>query len=208
MNPHDSVADAPKPEHESNGRFARGNKGGPGNPFARRSAELRALFQDELTNDDLRGLARAMIERGKKGDVSAAKLTLLYGLGKPAAAVEPDRVEIEEHRLRLESAVPMTDWMHRPGELSAGTVNRLMDDIAPCYEAQTLDPILAGIKAMNAAPPGQEGRAGRKALKQARRMLKKGIAPSTNGSIGVNLDALLDEFAREPEDSVGPSWVG
>ena len=32
-----------------------------------------------------------------------------------------------------------------------------MDDLAPCYEAvKTLDPLLAGIKAMNAAPPRQE----------------------------------------------------
>jgi hypothetical protein len=208
MNPHDSAADAPKPEHESNGRFARGNKGGPGNPFARRTAELRALFQDEMSDNDLRGLARAMIDRAKKGDVAAAKLTLHYALGKPAAAVEPDRVDIEEHRLRMESAVPITDWSHRPGELSAATVNRLMDNIAPCYEAHTLDPILAGISAMNAAPPGQESRAGRKALKRAQRMLKKGIRPSANGSIGGNLDAILGELGKEPEDLAGPSWVG
>src|ERR1700712_4908718 len=99
MNLHDSVTDRPKADHETNGRFARGNKGGPGNPFARRTAELRSLFQEEMSNDDLRGIARALIERAKKGDVAAAKVTLQYALGKPAAAVEPDRVDIEEHRL-------------------------------------------------------------------------------------------------------------
>ena len=111
MTPLDSAAvatETPKPDHEPNGRFARGNKGGPGNPFARRTAELRALFQDEMSDADLRGLARAMIERAQKGDVAAAKLTLLYAIGKPTAAVEPDRVEIEEHRLRRDSAVPAT----------------------------------------------------------------------------------------------------
>jgi hypothetical protein len=207
MTPHDS-ADAPKPQHESNGHFARGNKGGPGNPFARRTAELRSLFQDELSEDDLRGIARAMIERAKKGDVAAAKLTLLYALGKPAVAVEPDRVEIEEHRLRMESAVPATDWGPHTGELSAATVNELMDHLAPCYESHTLDPLLAGIKAMNSAPPGQETKAGRKALRRAQRMLKKGIRPSSNGSIGGDLGALFDELESRPMDPAGPSWVG
>jgi hypothetical protein len=115
-----------------------------------------------------------MIDRAKKGDVAAAKVTLLYALGKPAATVQPDL---------------------------------LMDHIAPCNEAHKLDPLLAGLRAMNAAPPGQESRAGRKALKRARRLLKKGIAPSANGSIGGNPRRALRRV-RQAEGSAGPSWVG
>ncbi len=33
---------APKSDHELNGQFAKGNRGGPGNPFARQVAEIRS----------------------------------------------------------------------------------------------------------------------------------------------------------------------
>ena len=39
--------------HEANGRFARGNPGGPGNPFARRVAALRKVIIDNVSEEDL-----------------------------------------------------------------------------------------------------------------------------------------------------------
>src|SRR5215510_9972878 len=59
---------------DAKGRFAAGNAGGPGNPFARWTAELRREFLAEATGEDLRALCRALLERAKAGDVAAAKL--------------------------------------------------------------------------------------------------------------------------------------
>src|SRR5262245_54500170 len=38
---------------DAHGRFAKGNPGGPGNPFARQSAALRRRVQEKLTEDEL-----------------------------------------------------------------------------------------------------------------------------------------------------------
>src|SRR3954447_14754699 len=79
-------------ERDHVGRFKNGNRGGPGNPFARRVAKLRQAMLEECAEEDLRGITRAMIEAAKRGDVAAARLVYQYTLGKPAKVVEPDRV--------------------------------------------------------------------------------------------------------------------
>jgi hypothetical protein len=76
-----------------NGRFAKGNRGGPGNPFARQVAAMRQELLKAVTSEDLSGIVRAMIEKAKEGDVAAAKFVLQYTLGKPAQTVDPDRLD-------------------------------------------------------------------------------------------------------------------
>src|SRR5947208_11123989 len=82
--------------HESNGRFAKGNPGGPGNPFARRVAALRKVIINRLTEADLLAITEALLARAKEGSVGAAKLLLAYGIGKPASAPDPDRLDGQE----------------------------------------------------------------------------------------------------------------
>jgi hypothetical protein len=65
--------------------------GGPGNPFARFTAELRKAFAEEATPDDLRKVARALLDKAQGGDVAAARVVLGYTLGKPMEGVDPDR---------------------------------------------------------------------------------------------------------------------
>ncbi len=77
------------------GKFAKGNRGGPGNPFGRRVAALRALLLDAVTEDDLRGIAATLVLSAKAGDLAAVKLLLAYLLGTPTPAPDPDRVETE-----------------------------------------------------------------------------------------------------------------
>ena len=84
----------------SNGQFAKGNPGGPGNPYARRVARLRATLLDAVGDNGLADIVQGMITAAKGGDVAAAKLLLSYLLGKPADSVEPDYVEIHEKQLR------------------------------------------------------------------------------------------------------------
>jgi hypothetical protein len=52
------MRESPSPDgsngRDSCGRFARGNLGGPGNPLAKRTAALRSIMLDAITEDDLR----------------------------------------------------------------------------------------------------------------------------------------------------------
>jgi hypothetical protein len=68
----------------------------PGNPYARRVAELRNALVEALTPDDVREITVALTFRAKAGNVSAAKLLFQYALGKPLPATHPDRVDADE----------------------------------------------------------------------------------------------------------------
>src|SRR5437763_7875991 len=96
LNPeHESI----QAEREHNGRFAAGNRGGPGNPFARRVAELRKAFIEAVTYEDLQSICQRLISLAVEGDVSAARLLLGYVLGKFPVPVNPDTLDQDEVRL-------------------------------------------------------------------------------------------------------------
>jgi hypothetical protein len=78
------------------GRYVGGNAGGPGNPFARRVAQLRAVLLETVTDEELRIVAGQLMVKAKFGDLAAIKLLFQYVLGKPAATVNPDAVDVEE----------------------------------------------------------------------------------------------------------------
>ena len=70
------------------GRFLPGNAGGPGNPFARRTAQLRAVLFEEVSDADLRAIVRAMVQAAKAGDLAAGREVLDRVIGKPAARAD------------------------------------------------------------------------------------------------------------------------
>ena len=86
----------PQVQRDANGRFAIGNDGGPGNPFARQTAALHSAFLQRATPEDMKAIADRLIEQAKAGNVVAAKLVLQYTIGKPAPAVQPDKLDAEE----------------------------------------------------------------------------------------------------------------
>jgi hypothetical protein len=96
---------APKPQRDGKGRFVRNNDGGPGNPFGRRIAELRRVLLRSATEENVERLANMLMEKAFAGDLAAAKLLLLYWIGKPKEAAEPDRVDVEEWELAQQSVV-------------------------------------------------------------------------------------------------------
>jgi hypothetical protein len=86
--------------HAADGRFIKGNRCAAGNPFARRVARLRSTLLDAVSDDDLLAVVRKLVDQAKGGDTAAAKLLLLYTIGKPAVAVDPDTLDRDEWRLR------------------------------------------------------------------------------------------------------------
>lgn len=82
------------------GRFAQGNPGGPGNPYARQIAELRASLLDGITPADMRAVAEALVAKARDGDVRAIKELLDRTLGKPQEADLIERLDQLEARLQ------------------------------------------------------------------------------------------------------------
>ena len=56
------------------GRFLPGNRGGPGNPHARRVAKLRSTLLRAVSADDVRGIVQGLVNSAKAGNVPAAKM--------------------------------------------------------------------------------------------------------------------------------------
>src|SRR4051794_23432735 len=115
---------------DARGRVAPGNPGGPGNPFARRTAELRREFLAEATGEDLRAVCRALLERAKEGDVAAAKLALGYLVGKPEKAVDPDTLDEQEWHLWRRYTAP-GEWVELIQTLPLDVVLSLVRSVWP-----------------------------------------------------------------------------
>ena len=82
---------------DEQGRFAKGNPGGPGNPNGGRVARLRAALLDAVTEDDVRAIVLKLVEQAKAGDLQAAREILLRTLGRPVEWDFLERLErVEE----------------------------------------------------------------------------------------------------------------
>ena len=90
----DPAYNAGMPTPSTNGRtprgqFAKGNPGGPGNPYARRTAALRSALLDAVTEADIRAIAKALVKRARDGEVPAVRELLDRLLGRPGDVQEP-----------------------------------------------------------------------------------------------------------------------
>jgi hypothetical protein len=129
------------------GRFNKGNPGGPGNPFARFSAQMRKAFAEEASPDDFREVARALIDKAKEGDVAAAKLVLSYTLGKPLAGVDPDRLDEQECAQWQRENVPVQEAFELTGGMNATMLCLFLRGVIPILSQmnwQTLADALKG----------------------------------------------------------------
>jgi hypothetical protein len=102
--PHGSepTPSAPSPTgKDAQGRFTKGNRGGPGNPFAKQAAALRKALYDSVTEEDIRYIVGELLTLARLGDKAAIKLLFSYIIGKPTTPIDPDAVELdpvpEEH---------------------------------------------------------------------------------------------------------------
>jgi hypothetical protein len=103
------VAQASESGRDERGRFTRNNAGGPGNPFARQVARLRQELLNCVTEDDMAAIAAKLIELARDGNLQAIKLLFSYTLGKPAEAVQPDQLDVEEWNLQKQTASMMVE---------------------------------------------------------------------------------------------------
>jgi hypothetical protein len=87
---------SPKDNRDENGRFKAGNRGGPGNPFARQTAALRKALVNTVTEKGIADIAAVLLDKARQGDTAACKLIFSYVVGKPAPAADADTLDQDE----------------------------------------------------------------------------------------------------------------
>ena len=78
------------------GHFLPGNPGGPGNPHTRRSAEVRRMLADAVTEDDVLAVVAALVKAARMGEPWAVKELLDRTMGKPVTTVELTAIDARE----------------------------------------------------------------------------------------------------------------
>ena len=82
---------------DSLGRFEQGNKYGMGNPFAKKTAQLRAALLSAITPDDMAVVIKILISKARGGDLVAVKELLDRAVGRPVEADLYEKIEDLEH---------------------------------------------------------------------------------------------------------------
>jgi hypothetical protein len=102
----DTATEQPKADaRDARGRFTKGNAGGPGNPFARQVALLRASLVHSVTAQEIIRIGDALKQKALSGDVAGIKLFFQYVLGKPEETVDPDRIAVDEWQKLKDAAI-------------------------------------------------------------------------------------------------------
>lgn len=191
------------PDRDANGRFNKGNRGGPGNPYARQTAQLLKVIREAVSAEEISAITRKLVQMAREGDVQAMKLLLSYVVGKPLQGGQPDQVDYEEWQLHLKSAMLPTETTFVVGGIPVEMANTMARAaLAPIHEQRSRE--LAA--ALDAPPPVNNqtpGAAGENALlaglirtmpgpktpepapravKLAERMLQKRIRTQLHGS--------------------------
>lgn len=99
--------EAPKAveERDTKGRFVKGNKGGPGNPYNRQTAYFRKKALESITEDMVRSIVTILFEKAESGDLQACKTLLDMACGKPAEAFCPDQALRDDYAQQVRDMV-------------------------------------------------------------------------------------------------------
>jgi hypothetical protein len=81
---------------DENGRFLPGNRGGPGNPHARKVAQLRSALLGTVTEEDIKAIAAKLVAMARGGNLPAIRELLERTLGRPVEADFLERLEALE----------------------------------------------------------------------------------------------------------------
>jgi hypothetical protein len=135
-------------DRDEKGRFRKGNRGGPGNPFTRRMAKLRQVALDSVTDDDIRAAIDALKQKAREGDVAAIKLLLSYTVGKPAASPDPDTLDLHEIKTILANHAQTEEDMFdivngMPAELLTSMLHAMLPGLLESKRRSALETLSA-----------------------------------------------------------------
>jgi len=196
-------------KREANGRFALGNKGGPGNPFARQVAALRQTLLNRATPKDFEEVADELIKKAKTGDVAAIKLLFQYTLGKPAPSPDPDHLDVDEWHKLQQSACPPADVQTIFNGFPADMALKVAKFNWPLQmEMKFTRPLLRGIKELDERDARKAAKAARKAAPSPTASngagSATGVAPLPDSQIEKMYPSVLRELLQnQPSANVG-----
>jgi hypothetical protein len=128
----------------------RPSAGLPGNPFARKVAQLRAALVNFVTEDDMKHLCFVLKMRAEGGNMQAMKLLFQYVLGRPTQTVDPDRLDVDEWQKMQEKSRSPEEATKILGGLPAQTVCEVTKVAWPCAVDQAFkQPLLAGLRVLD-----------------------------------------------------------
>jgi hypothetical protein len=203
----DTTTPATNPDaRDESGRFMKSNRGGPGNPFARKTAALRAALLNIVSEQDIMEIACRLVMDAKNGDKAATKLLFQYVIGKPQPAVNPDTLDVDEFKnlqAEAECGEALPRVMEQPSLPFWLEALKITTDANTRRVAREMGDMLAD------ADEKDKRRAQRAAKRKERKRRRREAAmaapstngengkcaagaPSTNGAIGNG--ALLDAF--------------
>ena len=125
------VPETGSPGREANGRFARGNPGGPGNPHARFSAHMLTIARQTMTPEKMAAVFEAVYIKALTGDMNAAKLLLHYTIGKPGDAPHPDHIERDEWDLHRKNGMTVDEMKQALGRMPCSLGNEIVSTALP-----------------------------------------------------------------------------
>ncbi|MEZ6319211.1 MAG: hypothetical protein R3B49_10750 [Phycisphaerales bacterium] len=79
-------------DRDDRGRFAPGNRGGPGNPHAAQTARLRAALMRKLDEGCIEEAADALMAEVRTGNIMAVREVLDRTIGRPVPSDVLERV--------------------------------------------------------------------------------------------------------------------
>lgn len=84
-----------KHARDRGGRFAKGNSGGPGNPFVHRVAQWRQQLADTVKDEDVEAVVAQLIKAARAGEQWAIREFLDRLMGKAKTQIEIGPPEVE-----------------------------------------------------------------------------------------------------------------
>jgi hypothetical protein len=200
--PESAAPETPRPkDRDEHGRFVKGNSGGPGNPFARRTAALRQAFSEAVSEDDLKTLAKRLLVQAHSGDVAAAKLVLAYAIGKPVDPVNPDTLDIEELQLFNQFPLSAPDFQRIINNVPVGFTCQLLRILVQNAEHQAK---LRMAEKFDQDTKKEERRQKRRAARAARKPAQAEPPPDQAPSPQPENAAAAGEKRRAPQDCSQP----
>jgi hypothetical protein len=137
-------------ERDHNGRFIKGNLGGPGNPFARRLGAFRTAMCESATDQDIKEITRILLTKARAGDLAAIKILFAYVIGKPAEAVDPDTLDFHEWKIFQQAPVRADAARQVLDSVPTSLFCLLLRFLLPLKEDQMRDDLIKKIR-------GEEG---------------------------------------------------
>jgi hypothetical protein len=141
---------------------------------------MLALLRASISDEEMVAIIRALVEKARDGDVSAAKLILSYKLGKPAPAPNPDEIDRDEWEHYQRDTIHLQDVQQVLGSLPSSVGNDIARTALPAMTQARKEEIASKL--------GKNQSAARKVTKDKRvanRQAQKG-APKPNGNSGAN----------------------